>query len=86
MIVQNFNSIGISIDKKTFDHMLFTLFGDMGHYGLVRYFSQNADISGRSKGVNMEFFLKSMINCQTNGVFKAPLESGAFFMASGVVG
>ena len=86
MIVQNFNSIGISIDKKTFDHMLFTLFGDMGHYGLVRYFSQNADISGRSKGVNMEFFLKSMMNCQTNGVFKAPLESGAFFMASGVVG
>ena len=39
MIVQTFNSIGISIDKKTFDHLLFSKFGDTGYHGLVKYFS-----------------------------------------------
>lgn len=85
LIVQTFNSIGISIDKKVFDHLLFSTFGDTGYTGLVRYFSQSADISGKSKGVNIEFFLKSIINSQKNGVFNVPLESGTFYMNSGVI-
>jgi hypothetical protein len=85
MIIQTFNSIGISIDKKAFDHLLFTSFGDTGYHGLVRYFGQNSDISGNSKGVNMEMFLKTLVNCQKDGVFNPSLESGAFFLKNGVV-
>ena len=85
MIVQTFNSIGVSIDKKTFDHMLFSTFGDTGYHGLVRYFSQNGDISRNVKGVNMELFLKSIVNCQKDGIFQPSLESGAFFMKNGVI-
>lgn len=85
LLVQQFNSIGIQIDKRVFDHLLYTTFGDTGYVGLFGYLCQNGDKSGIKKGVSIEMFLKSLKDCQKDGVFERSLENGAFFTNNGVV-
>ena len=85
LLIQQFNSIGIQIDKKIFDHLLYTVFGDTGYVGMFGYLCQNGDKAGIKKGVSIEMFLKSLKDCQKNGVFDRNLENGAFFTNNGVV-
>lgn len=85
LLIQQFNSIGIQVDKKIFDHLLYTVFGDTGYVGMFGYLCQNGDKAGIKKGVSIEMFLKSLKDVQKNGVFERSLENGAFFTNNGVV-
>lgn len=85
MLIQHYNSIGIQIDKKIFDHLLYSIFGDTGYVGMFGYLCQNGDKSGIKKGVSIELFLKSLKDVQKGGVFERSLENGAFFTNNGVV-
>lgn len=84
--LKQLNSIGITVTKDQFNHLLFMEYGKTDANALRRYFAQDGEDFGVSVGVSIKRFVLAIEQgVQENGEFSRPVVSGSFFTRIGAV-
>ena len=80
------NTIGITVTAKEFNHLLFELFGKTDIHALRKYFQQDGEDFGRTKGVSIrKLILAIEQGIQENGEYARTVVSGSFYSAIGAI-
>lgn len=84
--LRQLNKIGITVTKDQFDHLLFMLFGKTDANALRRYFQQDGEDFGSTKGVSiLKFILAIEQGIRQNGELNRTVASGTFYSNIGAV-